>query len=263
MHSKLFMLAALFVLCVTGCTREAEEDKEEEIAPLKDAFSGKTVRNAEDAEGLVMSRLVNAPVAGENAPGGTVYDPVSEKPMKLKELWRKKPAVLVFGSGSCPALNIYEDDLKRLTEIYGKRMNFKMIYIREAHPVGGFRQELENDYAAVDIPLINDSRTLRDRCNWARDFQSRREFGMSFLVDDVDDSIAAQWSAWPVRVFVVSTEGIVIYAGDQGPWYFSVNKERWHKPPTQELDEVFKKRPYNRESLEEFLEQYFNSRRPT
>ena len=60
------------------------------------------------------------------------------------------------------------------------------------------------------------------------------------------------------RIFVVDTTGTVIYAGDQGPWYFDVTREGWHVLPPPYIEEVLKKRSFDRVSLEEFLESRFS-----
>lgn len=71
-------------------------------------------------------------------------------------------------------------------------------------------------------------------------------FPFTVLVDDMDDSVAIRWSAWPERLFVIDAEGFVRYTGEQGPFGFwplrahppGVVKEGFS--PGEPLDEFLK-----------------------
>ncbi|MDA7672882.1 hypothetical protein OAM04_03375 [bacterium] len=240
------------LVCYSGC--------EQKPAAEADAFSGQTVYNRDQAVEIILTRSKNAPVAGEFALDGVVFDPSTRNEVELSSLWKRIPGILVFGSGSCTSSNLFNKDLNHLANRYEGKASFNLIYIREAHPEGGFQPMLQNDFANEEIPPIQDPSDLESRCQAALDFRKRKGLNLNFLVDDIDDPVAASWGAWPTRIFVVGSDGKILYAGDQGPWYFSVTKEGWHDPPPSFLESEFRKRPFDRISLEEFLETHFSDK---
>ena len=40
---------------------------------------------------------------------------------------------------------------------------------------------------------------------------------MRMLLDDMKDSTCKAWAAWPDRLYLVSKEGKIAFAGEQGP----------------------------------------------
>ena len=113
-----------------------------------------------------------------------------------------------------------------------------MVYLREAHPSDGWSVE--------DWSPVPDPETLAERKGAA--WKCRRDFGFDFttVVDTMDDRTAERWSAWPERLFVVSSEGKVIYTGDQGPFGFD---------PAADFP-GYRDRPKLGIDLESFLEAY-------
>lgn len=100
-------------------------------------------------------------------------------------------------------------DIRFLHETYGDRADFLMVYIREAHPKGGWE--------IPEVSVIADPMDFTQRALAAT--QCTREFGFEFptVVDDMLDSTAVKYAAWPDRLYVVGPEGRVLYAGGQGP----------------------------------------------
>lgn len=45
--------------------------------------------------------------------------------------------------------------------------------------------------------------------------------GIPALVDDLDDRAAKMYQAWPDRLVLIDTTGIVLYQGQRGPYGFS------------------------------------------
>ena len=69
----------------------------------------------------------------------------------------------------------------------------------------------------------------------------------------MDDTVTARWGAWPVRLFVINRSGKVVFAGQQGPWFFKPTKT--YDPDVPQVPEGLRNLPgYSRESLEEFLQ---------
>ena len=98
-------------------------------------------------------------------------------------------------------------------ERFKHQVEFLLVYIREAHPTDGW---------AVDSgwSIIADARDIDERKAAAHQACEMLSFPFTVLIDEMDDRVAERWSAWPERLFVVSTEGRIVYVGEQGPWGF-------------------------------------------
>jgi len=252
------VLGLVLIFSISGCGRDPMIELEN--LPT-DEFSGKTVVDGGHAQKLVMARLGNAPTVGQKAPEGALIDAKSGRTVRLSSLWKEKPIVLIFGSGSCSSVNFLSHNIDRLSNRFNSQVNFFFVYIREAHPEGGFKLPLEGILADQAIAPVTDPVGIDQRRKAALQFQKLGGPKIVTLVDPLNDSTAIQWSAWPSRIFVIAPDGTVIYAADQGPWYFDVSKEGWkHDPPPAYVEETLSIRSFDRISLEEFLEVRFGTK---
>ncbi len=117
--------------------------------------------------------------------------------------------------------------LQDLYERHHDRVQFLMIYIREAHPtdgwwlggpVAGFAIKR---FAPQASTAIRDPRSLEERRSAAGQCETALRYGIPTLVDDVDDAVNRAYAAWPTRLYLVDTGGRVAYAGGLGPFGFS------------------------------------------
>ena len=100
---------------------------------------------------------------------------------------------------------------------YGEVIDFRLVYIREAHPVDGAAP-----IKSGKGPLIEDPLHLGERRLAAQECVADLELeGISALIDDVDDRAARVFQAWPDRLVLIDTTGVVIYQGQRGPYGFS------------------------------------------
>ena len=112
----------------------------------------------------------------------------------------------------------------RLNEIYETHNNnieFFLIYVCEAHPTDGW-QTPQNLYEEVlyDAPTSDDERAaVANAC------QIGLELKYPMLIDSIDDDVERKYVASPIRLFVIDENGILTYAGDQGPQHF--NPDSW------------------------------------
>jgi len=119
-----------------------------------------------------------------------------------------------------------------------------MVYIREAHSLDGLYPVLGK---------LKDPSTMPQRKAAARACCEDLELPFRILVDRIDDRVATRWAAWPIRLFVVDTEGIVVYSGMPGPWGYSPGKG-FEASLAKELRKHEDR--FSQISLEDFLRSY-------
>jgi hypothetical protein len=113
-----------------------------------------------------------------------------------------------------------------LYEQYRDRVQFLMIYIREAHPVDGWWLggglpgllfKLKGTKAAMDV---TDPKTMEERRAVAGQCEVALQFGVRTYVDGMDDAVNKAYAAHPTRLYLVGLDGNVVYAGGIGPFGF-------------------------------------------
>jgi len=137
-------------------------------------------------------------------------------------------------------------DVNTLHQRFRDRVDFLFVYIREAHPTDGW----VIDGSAYEL---KDPETAEQRHEAARKCLASVEFDFPTVVDGLDDAVNVAWAAWPERLYLVDTAGIIRYAGLQGPWGFSPLRsggEEWTVNPLTET----------KPSLEAFLEEFLEGR---
>ena len=142
---------------------------------------------------------------GDDAPDFSLRTYDGSQVITLSKL-RGKPVVLVFGSCTCPPFVRSTSMINLLVDEYGKDVNFLMIYIREAHPIGG--REVPNNQFQVNAPT-----TLSQRCELAEDFDDRIQMQMPIVVDTIDDTVADVYAPWPNRMVVLDGNGKIVDVG--------------------------------------------------
>ena len=101
--------------------------------------------------------------------------------------------------------------LRDLYEQYGDRVQFLVIYIREAHPTDGWYVGNHN---------IHDPKTIEERRHVAGTCEVAMQHGIRTYVDEMDDAIMKAYAAWPDRLYLIGLDGRVVYASGRGPWGF-------------------------------------------
>lgn len=116
--------------------------------------------------------------------------------------------------------------LQDLFKTYHDRVQFLMVYIREAHPVDGWYLgrglpglffKLTRTKAAMDV---YDPQTMEDRRKVAGRCESALAYGVRTYVDEMDDAVNEAYAAWPTRLYLIGVDGRVAYAGGLGPFGF-------------------------------------------
>jgi Iodothyronine deiodinase len=99
---------------------------------------------------------------------------------------------------------------------YGDRADFLAVYVREAHPIDGWRMA-SNDKAGI---RIKQPRERPERIAVADQCSSALEITMPLLVDGQDDRVGHAYSGMPDRLYVIDRKGQVAYKSGRGPFGF-------------------------------------------
>jgi hypothetical protein len=106
--------------------------------------------------------------------------------------------------------------LHDLWETWGEKVEFLVVYIREAHPEEGWVVTPNRDEGIV----VNDPTSIEERVEVAASCAINLKIRMPVVVDELDDAIASAYGALPDRLYLVGTDGNVAYQGAPGPWGF-------------------------------------------
>jgi hypothetical protein len=116
-----------------------------------------------------------------------------------------------------------------LQDLYARhhdRVQFMMIYIREAHPIDGWWLgkglpglilKILKSRAATDL---YDPKTLEERRSVAGQCETALQYGIRTYVDEMDDAVSKAYAAMPTRLYLVGLDGRVVYAAGRGPFGF-------------------------------------------
>lgn len=138
-------------------------------------------------------------------PVGAVAPPVGT----LTFAGLKRPVVLVFGSYTCPKLRSSASDLKRIAEQYHERVDFRLVYISEAHANGGAESQWQstiNQKEGIDMPA---ARNLAEKQEHAALCLRRLTLPFGVVVDGMDAAAERAYQAWPSRLYLVGRDGKV------------------------------------------------------
>src|SRR5439155_16264717 len=114
--------------------------------------------------------------------------------------------------------------LNDLYEKYRDRVEFFVVYIREAHPTDGW-QVPANLRAGI---LVLDPKSLLEREHVAG--TCVKELGIKFpaLVDALDNAVENAYAGWPDRLYAVDVDGKIAFKGGMGPAGFRPDQlARW------------------------------------
>jgi hypothetical protein len=142
----------------------------------------------------------------------------------LADLHTKRPAVLVFGSFTCPP---FRGSLPGIDEVYNDfrdRAEFLFVYIREAHPDSILR--VVNEGGDKSLLKITQTSTLAARQANADVCRRTLELKVPIAIDGEDNAVNRAYAGWPNRIVVVGTNGKIMFASNWGPGGISAAKVR-------------------------------------
>ncbi|MEP6538259.1 MAG: tetratricopeptide repeat protein [Bryobacteraceae bacterium] len=128
-------------------------------------------------------------------------------PISLSQFRAGKPAVLLFGSYTCPNFREQAAALNALAGKYQLKVPFLLVYIREAH-TGDTWQSTINQRQGIDWQPAKNGAEMQAHASLCV-----RKLKMNFpaVVDSVAGGVESKYAAWPSRLYVVGKDGRVLY----------------------------------------------------
>lgn len=99
---------------------------------------------------------------------------------------------------------------------YRDRVDFVVVYIREAHPEDGWVVTMNRS----DGIRLEDPTTDGEREEVAATCASRLGIEMPVVVDRIDDGLARAYGALPDRLYLIARGGRIAFQGEPGPFGF-------------------------------------------
>jgi tetratricopeptide (TPR) repeat protein len=140
-------------------------------------------------------------------PLGTAAPPVAG----LDLAHPQKPVILVFGSYTCPKLRTSAPELKQIAVKYKDRVEFRLVYIREAHAEGGPESQWQSTINIKDGISLAPARTLSEKQDHAALCLRKLDLPFPAVVDSLDGTAETAYQAWPSRLYLVGRDGKVAF----------------------------------------------------
>lgn len=93
---------------------------------------------------------------------------------------------------------------------------FYVVYIQEAHPIDAWQME-SNSKEKIQV---TSARTFQERCAVAETCVTKLSLHIPALIDDLQNSTEAAYTAWPDRLYVIDFDRRVVYKSRPGPFGF-------------------------------------------
>jgi len=106
-----------------------------------------------------------------------------------------KPVLFVFGSMTCPMTASSAPSVQKLYEEFGDRVDFVMLYVREAHPGENFGQ----------------TETIEDKIESARALQKFYGIDWTVAADTVDGDLHRALDPKPNAAYLVNRDGEIVF----------------------------------------------------
>jgi hypothetical protein len=103
-----------------------------------------------------------------------------------------------------------------MADRYAGRVQFLLVYIREAHPEDGW-VIAENRRSGISV---RDPLTDEERQEVASTCAANLQLDMPTVIDGVDNAVASAYGGWPDRLYLVRSDGRIAFRGGEGPFGF-------------------------------------------
>jgi thiol-disulfide isomerase/thioredoxin len=111
------------------------------------------------------------------------------------DVFGDKPVLFVFGSMTCPMTASSAPSVQELYEEFGERVDFVMLYVREAHPGEYFGQ----------------AETIEDKVAAARALQESYGIDWTVAADTVDGALHRALDPKPNAAYLMNSDGEILF----------------------------------------------------
>ena len=113
--------------------------------------------------------------------------------------------------------------MERIEEIYSLyrgQVEFFLVYVQEAHPTDGWA----DDSNVRDGVLFAQHQSFEDRETVAASCSLDLGITVPILIEEMDNVIDEAYGAAPERLYLVGSDGRVVYKGGAGPFFFDLGQ---------------------------------------
>jgi hypothetical protein len=115
--------------------------------------------------------------------------------------------------------------VEKLYQQYKDRVEFLLVYIREAHPDSIIYVARDGEETLEKVEQTDD---LDARAANAKDCNETLKLSFPTVLDREDNAVNEAYAGWPDRFVIVGTDGRIDYYGPPGPGGFKPNEvEEW------------------------------------
>ena len=101
-------------------------------------------------------------------------------------------------------------------ETYHDRVEFFVVFIREAHPLDG-----QSPLGGDGNPVVEEPRDMLERSGVAQVCMTELDMRpIPALIDNMDNAVERAYAAHPDRLYLIGRDGNVAYRGGPGPGGF-------------------------------------------
>lgn len=99
---------------------------------------------------------------------------------------------------------------------YKDRVEFLLVYIREAHPTDGWQVQAN----VRDQVLVESAKDIAHKEENATACVRKLDIRFPTLIDNLDNRVEQAYSAWPDRLYLIGKDGRIVYKSAPGPGGF-------------------------------------------
>ncbi len=111
------------------------------------------------------------------------------------DVFGHKPVLVIFCSMTCPMTASAAPSVQELYDEFGDRVDFIMLYVREAHPGEHFTQ----------------SETMEEKLEHARALQELYDIQWTVAADNIDGDLHRALDPKPNATFLMNSEGTILF----------------------------------------------------
>lgn len=111
------------------------------------------------------------------------------------DVFSDKPVLFIFGSMTCPMTASAAPSVQQLYDEFGDRINFIMLYVREAHP---------GEY-------ITQSETLEEKLEHARALKALYGIQWTVAADNIDGDLHRALDPKPNSAYLMNSDGTIVF----------------------------------------------------